>query len=85
MTDLEFDILDELYFVISFDELVENSGHSEDDVVNVLKELYNRKWIRVLLTVEKDEDPKSIDLDRNYEKYLYLASKQGLFAHNSYE
>jgi hypothetical protein len=80
MTNLEFDILDELYFVISFDELVQKSELKEDDLIVGLKSLYDKRWIKILKT--HDEEVFNVDLTVNYHNYFYLATKQGLLAHN---
>lgn len=80
MTDLEFDILDELYFVTSFDELVQSSDLSVADLIMGLGSLYEKRWIKILKT--HDEEVFNADLTVNYHNYFYLATKQGLLAHN---
>lgn len=82
MTDSEFEVLDELYFVQSYAELQESTGYEDGRLAEVLDELLRKGWIRCLgsrageeMTVQK--------LPANYREYFYLASKAGLFAHNS--
>lgn len=83
MTDEEFDVLDELYFVISFEELKETTLMPEEKLISVLKSIYSAGWIKVMETVD-DELPKSaIDLTNKASDYFFLATKSGLLAHNS--
>ncbi len=83
MTDLEFEVLDELYFVISFSDLLTATSLEEKRLVETLSSLYDKSWIRVLVDQERDEEPNLVNLNANANKYFYLASKRGLFAHNS--
>lgn len=83
MTDLEFEILDELYFVISFEALCKNLQMDESVLKDGLLAVYNKGWLRIF-DKESDEDINSLDyFHKNYKKYNYLASKEGLLAHNS--
>lgn len=82
MSDLEFDVLDELYFVIQYHELVETVGLDDDDLKPLLVKLLNKGWLRCFSEPDQELDPESIDLEINYRKYYYLASKEGLKAHN---
>ena len=85
MTDLEFNILDELYFVTGFSQLVDSCDLDEKLLIKALDELYKKGWIRILSSVDVDEDKDHVDLKNKYLDYYYLASKEGLFAHNSTE
>lgn len=83
MSEAEFDILDELYFVISFEELQEKVQMEEEVLKLELGNLIRKGWVRVL---EKKSDNSVEDLhsfNKNYKFYNYLASKEGLLAHNS--
>ncbi|MEY5046862.1 MAG: hypothetical protein RLZZ175_221 [Bacteroidota bacterium] len=82
MTNNEFDILDELYFVCTFDDLVQKLDLSEDEIKNTLLVLLQKEWIRCL----ENEVEIAVSLDEylvGYKKYTYIASKKGLFAHNT--
>ena len=81
MTDYEYQILDELYFVVSYKELKSESGFQDEDLLAVLISLYEKNWIRVLKT-PNDEITGSVNLSGEYVRYFYFASKEGLFAHN---
>ncbi len=81
MTELEFDVLDELYFVLSYQQLVAACELSEQELVNTLASLYEKGWVKVLQTVD-DEAPEPLELHSKFHTYYYLATKKGLHAHN---
>jgi len=80
MDDAEFDLLDELYFVTSFEELQANTDMSEAKIRDTLISLAGRGWICVY--ENSDEELADFDLMGNFKLYFYLASKKGLLAHN---
>lgn len=82
MTDTEFEILDELYFIISYGELVNRLTMEEDDLKMALKKLHAKMWIRVFDDPDETLDIQEIDDNLLSNSYL-LASKEGLKAHNS--
>ena len=82
MSDLEFDVLDELYFVVHFTELVKATELDESELKPLLIKLYNKGWLRCYSEPDEELDNSSVDLEVNYHKYYYLASKEGLKAHN---
>lgn len=81
MTDLEFDVLDELYFVQSFKEVSDAIDIPESELLPVLISLYDKGWIRVFVSPDEEVEDK-VGIADNYVSYFYLASKQGLLAHN---
>ena len=83
MQENEFEILDELYFVISFDELEEVSAMDRKELVNVLATLWDKGWIRCYFGLNNELDFGKADIKNQFDKYHYLASKEGLMAHNS--
>jgi DNA-binding Lrp family transcriptional regulator len=86
MSDLEFDILDELYFVISFKELQKHLHLSEEVLANTLSNLLNKGWVKCFYA-GGDEIvlQEELDFETKYSTYHYLATKAGLLAHNSRE
>ncbi len=83
MTDEEFEVLDELYFVQSFKDLVDLTSRESGKLRDILSQLHQKGWIRILDGVD-DEVPKDrVDLINHFEDYFYLASKEGLMAHNT--
>lgn len=83
MSDIEFDILDELYFIISFHDLLQKLQIEESVLKVELEKMYLKGWLRIM--EKKTENPvDNLDsFNKNYKFYNYLASKEGLFAHNS--
>ena len=82
MTNIEFEILDELYFVISFNELLVQLDFDKELLVNELRKLYQKGWIRIYDGIDKELE-NHVLLDESFSKYQFLASKKGLFEHNS--
>jgi len=83
MTDEEFDIIDELYFVTPYTGLKEETGLSDTQLRNNLLHLVNKGWVRVYKSVNEESEVQQLDLESNYQSYFYLASKKGLFEHNA--
>ena len=83
MTEQEFQLLDELYFVISFAELEDSAGMERRELLQTLESLWERGWLRCYNGVDNELDPGQADIKNLFDKYHYLASKAGLMAHNS--
>jgi hypothetical protein len=82
MTDLEFDILDELYFLTPYQELVKNVGLPENEVKSGLQILIKKGWVKVFASISTQLSEEQIDFDNFFSSYYYLATKEGLLAHN---
>ncbi|MGB3585633.1 MAG: transporter [Tunicatimonas sp.] len=82
MTDQEFDVLDELYFVIPFEELLEAVDMEEAELYSILKELLKKKWVKCYRDHSEELLPHEVEIDHQYKEYSYLATKIGLLAHN---
>ncbi len=83
MSDLEFDVLDELYFVQQYSVLVESTGFEDDLLKKVLKKLLSKKWVKCLSSMTEDIPYDELDFDKDFRNIYYLATKSGLLAHNS--
>jgi len=83
MSDLEYDILDELYFLIHFKDLLLNVNMSEEDIKPVLTKLYRKGWVRCYTEPDIELTTEDVDLELYFRDYFYLASKEGLKAHTS--
>ncbi|MEQ9300594.1 MAG: transporter [Cyclobacteriaceae bacterium] len=83
MSDLEYDVLDELYFVQSFAALMETTDLEEKELRPILLKLLNKGWIRCYSTVSDEVSAEELDFELEFRNYFYLASKAGLLAHNS--
>ncbi|HSI90293.1 MAG TPA: hypothetical protein VK927_04210 [Adhaeribacter sp.] len=84
MTETEFDIVDELYFVTSFPELAANLNASEKELCQALQVLLQKGYIKSFFPDPDTEVDFSPDtFQDNCHNYFYLATKAGLLAHNS--
>ena len=83
MSDLEYDVLDELYFVQSFKYLKDELQWDDQMLKETIEKLLQKEWIRCYASPTEELFGDEIDLETKYHSYFYLASKSGLFAHNS--
>lgn len=83
MTDQEFDVLDELYFLQSFDELSASVTMEEHELKNILRLLISKKWVKCQKSFSELLANDEINFENNYRIYYYLATKEGLLRHNS--
>lgn len=82
MTNNEFDLLDELYFVQHYSYLKETLGWEDDQLLVTLQSLFEKQYIKCLY--EPDEEVfDQIDLNSKGKDLYYLASKKGLMNHNA--
>jgi len=83
MTDLEFDLIDEMYFVVAFEVLQSKVQAEEQELLHTLEGLLQKGWVKCFLPQSDEIVTKFEDFSQHYKKYHYLASKEGLLAHNS--
>lgn len=83
MSDLEYDVLDELYFVQSYSQLRDTLSWDDQMLKTALESLLRKDWIRCYSSPTEELLGDEIDLETRFHTYYYLASKTGLFAHNS--
>lgn len=82
MSEDEFDLLDELYFVQSYDYLKKELDWEDEKLLFILQELADKEWINCFFGPDEEvfDDP---DIANYGKTYFYLASKKGLLAHNA--
>lgn len=83
MTTLEFDVLDELYFLQSYKYLIETLKLSDDKLKHTLRTLLVNGWVKCYRTPMEELAFESSEFEKDYWNYHYLATKAGLLAHNS--
>jgi len=84
MSNEEFELLDELYFIQPFDLIQNSLGWDEDKLKDFLLILINKKWIKCFFASTKEiVIDEELDFLKDYKEYFYLATKEGLMAHNS--
>ncbi|EAZ80343.1 hypothetical protein [Algoriphagus machipongonensis] len=82
MTDREFDLMDELYFVQPFQYLQETLGWEEKVILESLESLYKRGLIKCLKSPD-EECFYQVNIQEEGSKLYFLATKKGLMAHNT--
>ena len=82
MNKKEFEILDELYFLVSFDDLQEALNYDRSELRDILKSLVRKKWVKLYKTVNEDVDWNKVDVENLFDKYHYLARKEGVIVDN---
>lgn len=83
MTPVQYDIMDELYFPVGFDDLCATLSMEEGKLRDEVLEMYRLGWIKVLVPETEEAVEETEQIEKNYKKYCYLASRAGLSAHNS--
>jgi hypothetical protein len=84
LNDIEFDILNAIYFVEPFEKILEECSAPHQVVADVLKQLIHKKYVVAMQWDEtKTEYVRTFFYDSdNMHSYHYLATKEGLLAHN---
>lgn len=82
MNDQTFELLDELYFVIKFEALQAILGWERAVLLAELTALLQKKWIKCLDEKDNIWDIAPQDLPTIADSCLFLATKEGLKAHN---
>ncbi|QNF34648.1 hypothetical protein HUW51_18650 [Adhaeribacter swui] len=84
MTETEFDIIDELYFVNSFADIATTLALEEEELSQSLQELLKKGYVKCFFPdpdTEVDYNPATFREQGTH--FYYLATKAGLMAHNS--
>lgn len=82
MSDDEFDLLDELYFVQPYSVLQEALGWKDKHLLDTLGMLKEKGWVKCFIAPDQ-ECFDAINLYEVGKDLLYLATKKGLMAHNT--
>jgi len=82
MSEEEFDLLDELYFVQPYTYLKEALGWEDDKLLFNLQMLNNKGFIKCLSHPDQ-EIFDNIKISEHGQQYFYLATKKGLMNHNT--
>ena len=82
MSDAEFDLLDELYFVQPYDHLKETLGWEDKQLLETLDLLYRAGMIKCLAEPDRERFDL-VDIFSEGKNLMFLATKKGLMAHNA--
>ncbi|MBS9524106.1 hypothetical protein KIH41_08460 [Litoribacter ruber] len=84
MSEAEFDLMDELYFVQSYAYLKEAMGWDDEQLLAILQKLYGKGYIKCMTEPDSEIFDKA-DILKAGRDYYYLATKKGLMYHNTRE
>ncbi len=83
MSEEEFEVLDHLYFIISYEQLKAQAEMNDDTLKTILIKLAKNHWLKCydskLHLIENSETV----IQENFQYLSYLATKAGLMAHNT--
>jgi hypothetical protein len=82
MSDAEFDLLDELYFVQSYEHLRETLQWEDGKLLETLNSLYLEGLVKCLSEPDRERFDQ-VDVFSEGKQLLFLATKKGLMAHNA--
>ena len=82
MSEAEFDVLDELYFVQPYRHLLAELEMEDAELKSVLMSLIDKGWVKCFLSMEEEALSQALQMDTKYREYFYLATKAGLMTHN---
>ena len=84
MSENEFDILDELYFVTSYRDLRCTLSLNDEELCAALSGLLAKGYIKILYPdPDTDHEYNSGEFNMHCKDYFFLATKAGLVVHNS--
>ncbi|MEM9987392.1 MAG: hypothetical protein AAF804_20045 [Bacteroidota bacterium] len=86
LNDLQFDILDTIYFVEPLEHILEECDAPRAVIIDELKTMIDRGWVQVMRYDEKKDDfVRTAIFDSDHlEEYSFLATKDGLLRHTGH-
>lgn len=82
MSETEFELLDELYFVQHYSYLKETLKWENERILDTLNSLYDQGLIKCLRSPD-DEIFGKVNFKEEGDSLFYLATKKGLMVHNT--
>jgi hypothetical protein len=84
VTELEFEIIDELYFVTAYQDIKTALMLTDEELCPCLKDLLHRGYIKAHYPDQDTEIPfQEQHFNKHCHEYYFLATKAGLIVHNS--
>lgn len=84
MSNNEFDILDELYFVTSYPDLKSTLSLTDAELCAALQALIRKGYVKIFYPDPDTElEYEEASFGRHCKEYFFLATKAGLIVHNS--
>jgi hypothetical protein len=82
MTDIEFDILDELYFIKTFAQLQAVFNDQTVDLEQALWQLVEKDWVKIVDGSDQEIKVSKMEYCVQKDNLRFNATKSGLKAHN---
>jgi len=82
MSENEFDLMDELYFVQHYSYIKETLGWKDERIIETLSSLHHQGLIKCLRSPD-EEIFTDVDFPLEGQDLYYLATKKGLMVHNT--
>ena len=84
MTNIQFQIIDELYFVTSFDDLLREVEIDDIELIGELKTLLQSGWVEQFIFNQEQKNyiKQKHPVFDTISSHAYLATKEGLLKHN---
>lgn len=84
MTETEYEIIDELYFVTPYQQLSAALVLTDEELGRSLQDLVARGYVKCFYPDPDTEvEFNEATFSKNYQNYYFLATKAGLMGHNS--
>jgi hypothetical protein len=84
MSDIEFEVLDQLYLTNTLNKLASTlTQYNSVELIDTLKTLHAKEWIKVIDISNDDEVLTHIQWNNLTPTICFLATKKGLMVHNS--
>ncbi|WP_161888315.1 hypothetical protein [Pontibacter russatus] len=84
MSDNEFDLLDELYFVTAYPDLKSTLSLDDEELCAALQSLIRQGYVKILYPDQDTEHAyEESSFGQHCREYYFLATKAGLVVHNS--
>ncbi len=83
MEDIFYDILEELYFIQTFDGIAEKLNLESNVLQRYLWKMYDSGLVKTMVNFDEEVEQNEEEFEQNFKKYHYIASKKGLMWHNS--
>jgi hypothetical protein len=85
MNDLEIDLMDELYFVQSYQEVKNALNWEDENLQTHLLALNQKEFIKILVNHDEEYPHKIVDVNSvPWNELYFLATKKGLLEHNGF-
>ena len=86
INDIQFQILDSVYFVEPLEKILEEVGQPKPIVIDELRTLIDKGWIQVMIfDNDKNDYKRTAIFDTDHlQDYAFLATKEGLLKHNGH-